>query len=624
MMQAELTMRSIDRRTALAAWLTVERVAYAGLALLALGLRAYGLGWQPLGPAEAAQALPAWAAVQGQTFTLTGTSPLLVTLQRLLFTPFGATDALARWWPALLGGLAPLLFYFLRDRLTRGGALLAALLWAISPLAVFTGRLGLGYGLAPPLALAVLAGIATATRGRGDAGTRGQGDAETRGRGEDHPVTKRQPSPSDAQHRRHLVMAAVSLGLLLTAGPGAYTVLLIGLAAALVWRGALPRLWAAVQTERRRLLLGLLASLLLAATFFLNAPAGLAATADLLGQWFRGLAPAAGEFGAWDVLRRLLLGEPLLIGFAVAGWVTTVRRRDRFGTFAALAAGLALLAPLIGRGRHPADLGLVVLALTLSAGPAMAHVLRRAYLTWRDEGWRGELDAWLLVALTLALLAAAAICLPSAVTPANNANWRQLYATVGIVTAVLAAALWVVYGVWGSWGTVARALPLAPLLFGLAWGVSQISGLNYDRGAWRQAAILAETPASGLGELQAALGELSALQGGAAREIRVDLVLPTAPGDPLAPTLRWALRDFMALRVTASVPADLAPIVITAAEDQPVLSDRYTGAEFSILQRWTPEALGDLNARLRWVLYREAKTAAEGRSVVLWVDRTKQ
>ncbi|PKO21672.1 MAG: hypothetical protein CVU38_13380 [Chloroflexi bacterium HGW-Chloroflexi-1] len=419
-------------------------------------------------------------------------------------------------------------------------------------------------------------------------------------------------------------MAAVALGLLLTASPGAYTVLLIGLAAALVWRAALPRLWAAVQAERRRLLLGSLLPLLLAATFFLNAPAGLAATADLLGRWFSGLAPGAGELGAWDVLRSLLLGEPLLIGFAVAGWVAALRRRDRFGGFAALAAGLALLAPLIGRGRRPADLGLVVLALTLSAGPAIARTLRRAYLTRRDEGWRGELDAWLLVALTVALLAAATICLPSAVTPANNASWRQLYATVGIVTTVLAAALWVVYGVWGSWGTVARALPLVPLVFGLAWGVSQISGLNHDRGAWRQAAVLAETPASGLGELQTALIELSALQGGAAYETRVDLVLPATPGDPLAPTLRWALRDFTALRVTASVPTDPAPIVITAAEDQPALSDRYTGAEFTVLQRWTPETLGDFDARLRWVLYREAKTPADGRSVVLWVDRTKQ
>ncbi len=52
--------------------------------------------------------------------SLTGVSPLLFGLQRLLFMFFGAGDAAARFWPALFGGLAPLLFYALRDRLTRG------------------------------------------------------------------------------------------------------------------------------------------------------------------------------------------------------------------------------------------------------------------------------------------------------------------------------------------------------------------------------------------------------------------------------------------------------------------------------------------------------------------------
>ena len=106
----------------LASWLTVERGVYVGIALLALGVRLYGVGAIPLGPAEAAQALPAWAAVTGQPFQPVGASPLLLTFQRLAFAAFGAGDFWACFLPALLGGLAPIFFYGLRDRLSRGRA----------------------------------------------------------------------------------------------------------------------------------------------------------------------------------------------------------------------------------------------------------------------------------------------------------------------------------------------------------------------------------------------------------------------------------------------------------------------------------------------------------------------
>ncbi len=167
MVATSLNNQDARQRLRIAEWLTVERAAYAGITMLALGLRLYGLGRSPLGPAEALQALPAWAATAGRSYDLAGVSPLLFTLQRPLFLLFGATDFAARFWPALLGGLAPLLFYVLRDRLTRGGALVAAFLWAISAVAVFTGRLGLSDSLVAPLALGLLAAISVWARRRG-------------------------------------------------------------------------------------------------------------------------------------------------------------------------------------------------------------------------------------------------------------------------------------------------------------------------------------------------------------------------------------------------------------------------------------------------------------------------
>ena len=469
-MQGQLSVSRPTPRETLADWLTVERAAYAGIAVLALGLRLYGLGRVPLGPAEAAQALPAWAASAGQPYDLIGVGPLLFGLQWLLFALFGAGDAVARFWPALAGGLAPLLFYALRDRLTRGGALIGGLLWALSGVAVFTGRLGLGDSLVAPLALALLAAVNIWARRTAAAEETGATSAGT-----------------------PLRWAAVALGLLLISGPAAYTTLLAGLIAALWWRGALPALWSSLKADRRGVSLAFLVPLVLGATSFFLAPTGLAAAADLLGRWLLGLRPGADAYGTWEILYRLLLSEPLLVGFGIAGLIWALLRRDRFGVWAGMAAGIALLVPLFGRARHPVDLALVVLPLTLLAGPAIARALRPVRL------WRDDPEPWLLTTLSLVLLSTAALSLPSAWTPANTAEWRQLYTGIGIVTAVLAVLVWVAYGVFGNWRTVGQAVPVVLLVFGAAWGVGQVVALSFDRGAGREAAALIQTTGAGCG-----------------------------------------------------------------------------------------------------------------------------
>ncbi len=594
-MSSELVLRDTRYRVDFADWLTVERAAYAGIALLALGVRLVALGRTALGPAEAAQALSAWAAASGQAAPLIGVSPLLWAVQRLVFAAFGAGDFWARFLPALLGGLAPLCFWALRDRLSRGGALIAALLWALSPLAVFTGRLGLGEGLVAPLALALLAALARFDHGRAETG-------------------------SDTAGRPALTAAAVALGFLLISGGGAYTALLAA-GLALLWQpAAAAALWSAVKANGRNLLLVLLTPLVLGATFFLTAPTGLAAAGDLLGQWALGLRPGAGEYTWWEIVRRLLLSEQLLLGFGVAGAIRAWRREEQFGRWASLAALIVAVAAVIGQGRHPASLALVVVGLTLLAGPVIAGVLRRVRL------WRAETDPWLLIALSCVLLMSALFCLPGAWNPVNTEEWRRLYTAIGIVTAVLAALIWLVYGIWGEWRTVARAMPVLGLLFGLGWGIGQLVGLSYDRAPGHQAAALATVVAPDAANFAATVADLSAFKGGGARDARIDLVWADRPGDSMLPVLRWQLRDFPNLRVSpaGAVPADPAPIVITAAEDQPALKNRYSGAEFPILRTWQPRALGSFNADLRWVLYREAKTEPQLQKVIVWVDRTQK
>lgn len=342
----------------LAEWLTVERALYALAAVLALGLRLWGLGSTPLGPAEAIQALPAVDAMRGAAPDLfaanpfTAVSPLLHVLQRVTFVLFGATDATARFWPALLAGLSPLLFYFLRGRLTRGGALAAAFLWAISPLGVWSSRLSLGDALVPTLSLALLAVVTWPGRGRVWA-----------------------------------LMLGLTAGLLLVSGSNAYTVVLAGLLALAFFGRDAGGWWGGLRREARGGLLGLGAAVLVAVFFFAE-PAGLAAASALPGRWLADLLPGAGEYSLGELVARLVLNELAVVVFGIAGLAWSLRHRDCFGAWVGASTGVALLIALIGRGRHPVDLALVALGLTLLAGPAVARVLANGYEARRER------DAW--------------------------------------------------------------------------------------------------------------------------------------------------------------------------------------------------------------------------------------
>ena len=81
------------KRDRLADWLTVERAAYAGIAVLALGVRLYGLG-RVAADAGRGGAGAAGAGRGGRAADdLIGISPLLYTLHGCSLRPFGATDA---------------------------------------------------------------------------------------------------------------------------------------------------------------------------------------------------------------------------------------------------------------------------------------------------------------------------------------------------------------------------------------------------------------------------------------------------------------------------------------------------------------------------------------------------
>lgn len=567
-------------RLSITEWLTLERAGYGLAAIVALSLRLGALDAVPLAPVEAVEALPALVGAQGGSPDLAGVSPLLYALQRLTFAVVGPSDGSARFWVALVGGLSPLLFYWLRGRMSRGGALVAALLWSISPLAVWSSRLAVGDALVPTAALAWWAALAS-SRDR-----RGWGFG-----------------------------VGLMFGLLFAAGPNAYTVLLAGLAAALLLRPEMPVQMVGVLQDRRGVLAGLGITALIA-TLFGAEPAGLAAAADLPGRWLSDLRPGAGEYGALEMAWRLLLNELLLLAPGIVGAIWALRARNRSAQAVAVGTAVALAVALLGGGRDPLDLSLIALGLVLLAGPVVARVLALAL------EWRRERDAWLLLLASSALLFAASIALPSGLNPANPAGWRSLYLAVGIAAFVLAVVGWVAYGAWDSWQVVRHTLPALLLFVGLAWSVSQMVSLSFDRGAWRQPAILHDVAATDLADMQRALSDLGGLAGGG-RDAPIDVAWPDLGTSPVLSMLRWQLRDFEQLRLTASVPPDPARLVITPQEDQPRLA-AYRGADFAVVQRWTPAQLPDRGALLRWLLYREDRTPAQKTGLILWINTNSQ
>ena len=238
--------------------------------------------------------------------------------------------------------------------------------------------------------------------------------------------------------------------------------------------------------------------------------------------------------------------------------------------------------------------------------------------------WRDDPEPWLLTTLSLVLLSTAALSLPSAWTSANTAEWRQLYTGIGIVTAVLAVLVWVAYGVFGNWRTVGQAVPVVLLIFGGMWGVGQVVALSFDRGTGREAAALIQRPAPDVADLAKSVRDLSALHGGGQSDGKIDLIWPARPGDPMLAELRWLLRDHAASasprrsrRMLPRSSSRLSRISRCSKIATAAPSSRYSST-------WRPTGLGDFNAYLRWVLYREAKTAPEMQKVILWVDRTQK
>ncbi len=566
---------------------TLEVVLYVLIVVAAGLLRFAALGWIPLRESEAAQALAAWRFVQGQGEVGVAYSPLLFTLNFVHFALFGASDAAARFAPALFGTLLVALPYFLRRWLGRAGALTAAGLLAVSPTALFFSRSLSGPVVVAACALGVVAGLFGY-------------------------VDERRPG--------YVYGATVALALALAASPAAYTVLLavaVFLALAVVadlgpGRDEVAGAWQAARDEP-----GLLrnAGLLfvgvwgLAGTGFLLNPGGLQAGVNLLARWLTGFLPAGGR--PWYVYGALLaLYEPLVLLFGLLGlgsmavrWGVRGQRPSAFDTFLMCWLAVALVVTAVAGQRPAGNVLLSVVPLALLAAGFIGRLLTTL----------GEAESRTEVALfaAIALIVCVHLYLQLSDYTLNPRFAPVTWIAVGIA---LLISLFVLAWIWSGPALAQRGAAVCLLLALGLWTARTGWHLNFS--ALGQPAEPLASPASSpqVRTLVSTLERVSS-----ARETDQHIIAVTVE-ESTGPVVAWYLRDFAHVQyVSGSSQPFVTPVFITpASETEPPASGGYAGQAFDLETAWQSESLWGAEW-LRWLLFREFPQPLSSDKVVLWV-----
>lgn len=566
---------------------TIEALAYAGLVLLTAGLRLINLSAAPLTTLEASQAL---AAFNGTPLPLGG-SPLLYAFNQLVFGITGTSlgDAGARLAAALIGTAVVLLPWLFRKSIGRLGALAASLALAISPTITFASRLLDGQSIGAVLALAAL-GF-------------GLRYAETR-------------------QQRDLNRAAVAIGLALTSGPGAVTMLIvISLGSITAYR------WLASDDDRIRLnavrqdstalrlalLWGAASGLLVTTTLLLNL-GGLRGIPEVVSAWLAAWH-ATDTIGPLQLFQVLLVYEPLIVWAGLAGMIVVMRRMT--GTTAVLGVWSigALLIALGQPGRQIVDLTLMLVPLALLAGLAVQRLIDA--LIGRGA-WGFEGAVWLIAAPLIGYLFVTLSGYATGNNIIGNAQvLGQTLSPLASFAALLAILMLIVGGIFAlamGLGAVLRAgataliVVLALVSIGNAWGVTQLRPSDPRELQWGPIATTLDVRPM-LNAIEAASWRAT----GNAHAAPVTVSLPQ-----FDPIIAWYLRDFKNVQFAATSDIN-TPIVVTALGEEPQTSTGgYLGAKFVTRAMWSPSTLGD-PALLRWWVYRQAGAPVATQTLVVWV-----
>lgn len=593
----------MPRETPQVTAIRVEHGLYAVLFVLALALRVYRLGTLHLfTPQEAAQAWPAWASNNAVQLPLVEpVSPLLFTLQRLLFLLTDGNEFWARLAPALAGAGLVLAAWSLRRCMGRGGALAVALGFAFDPWLLAFSRLGNSAILSVLLGVLLLAWLCN---------------------------TSDQETAQATDHRPRATGVAVIGGLFLISGPLAWLLLPLILFAIALNGRPISRL---SPLERGRAAVVFAATVLIGSSALLTHISGLATIAESLGVAIAHLT-AGSEAVVYPLqwgLLRLLVDEPFLVLFGGSGLVVALKQQwavkaSHTETLAAsetlhttaiwqrvLAAGvgwglLCLLLP----GRTPLSLLVLGLPLLLLAAGTAAALLRFGLSRLK------QLEAsWAACATMGILLVTAFFWTGNAVTALRDDNFEP-----GLLAFYLLLPVLGVFFVW--WSGLRTSGQMLGLLLLTVFFLAHISSswmLNLRPDIQRRS-LFVETAADELTLLVQDVARLSSLRAGDPTEAVLYLLVRPQ----VQPFYAWHLRTMRHIRWgpdSDPMALDASALVVRDAGASLYVADDFIGSSYSVIQHWLPTDLAGLSQYLLWALYGERPHKPLFQEVELWVKQ---
>jgi hypothetical protein len=564
---------------------------------LALVVRFLNLGVAPLSDAEAHWALQSLALVnssQSGGQLIIGPQPAYIIMTSWLFQIFGATNFLARFWPALAGWLLVLLPFLFQRQLSRPVALIAAFGLALDPGLVTVSRqagspmMALAFGL---LALGawnnrkywqagVLAGLALLSGPAVVQGALGFGIAWFAYR-----LVSNNSKSADAEQDIDGKEASQP-----------------------VTKGAAPR--SIRDPKMRETVVAMVLTILVVGTSFFQYPQGLAAWTQSLATYLAGWTNPSGT-NPFTLLAALGIFQPLALVFAI---ICILRWLVRPNSSSAITQNMiwmlafwlfaSLIFTLFYPARQVADLVWVLVPLWGLAAIELSHFL--------PAGKPNIVS--LLQAVLVFILAALfwnTLISTSQLVPAESSSPAviQLVLLLGIF--LLGSLTTILIGLGWNW-EISRN--------GLVWGIT-LTYLVYSISIMVGAALLHPNQPSelwgappGTGEvdlLVSTIEEMSNRQIGLPQFIKIQSTVDN-------PALRWSLRAFPEAQFVSNLPSEDMPAVLITNQDQtsPALTADYRGQDFiwRVWPGWTSALPEDF---INWLTFRQAPVINE--QIILWV-----
>ena len=573
--------------------LPLETIFFILLLLLALGLRFYNLGTPPLSDAEADWALQALQVAQPTSVNegaTIGPQPVYVLLTGALFALFGANNFLARFWPALAGGLLVLLPGMFQRKLGRIVALIVALGLSLDPGLVAVSRQVGGPMMALSFGLFALG----------------------------------------FWWIQKPILSGLLLGLAILSGPAIITGALgLGLAWVItryfvnlerskvfftgkVQEVPLPDLPAAHPkvTNTRLVLLSAGITILLAGTFFFRYPQGLSAWFQTLPAYFAGWMPGSGA-NPFQLIVALLVYQPFVLIFALVGivrWLVRHSLGEVPGSFPLLLpliwVIISLIIILLYPSRQVNDLVWTLVPLWILAAASLEE-----YLPHSKTNPISILQAGLILVLSALF-------------------WNTMITTSQIITSTMLQTIGLRFGILlgilslGALTTILVSLGWSWEVSrnGLVWGLTAIFSIYMIATMWGASQLRANQPSELWGRPPATgqvdlfistMQDLSNWSTGFSQRIDTVSTVDT-------PSLRWVLNDQQNVRFTSGLPVGTLPSVIITRQEQeaPSLTESYRGQDFVwwVKPGWSSVLPPNT---IDWLTFRKAPLLNE--KLILWV-----